>query len=130
MDKTTYRKLVTKRSMNKTQEAALYRLMQNNYQHDEMRDKLRDFMTAANTRDDFHEPDEQEVTAVLVGRTLDNAMGDEQMPDDSSYPEVMDGRHEYREKCIELRIDKIPICRLNLASLLALAANKWFPKKR
>lgn len=52
----------------------------------------------------FHEPDEQDLTAEVRGRAFDNAMMDES------------------EKHVVLKRDGIVIARLNLASLLGLAA--------
>jgi hypothetical protein len=73
---------------------------------------ISDFGEKANTRPDWHEPDEQEVTAVVVGTKLDNAFGETIRPG-----AIVEG---YQEIVICLRCDetgdKIAI---NLANLLA-----------
>jgi len=69
--------------------------------------KLQAFQTATNIRDDWHEPDNQQVTAVVTGNHLDNAMGDT-------------GR--CGEFVVRLSVDGVEICVVNLATLLAAAA--------
>jgi hypothetical protein len=95
------------------------RLQTNNYEWNETRKKLRDFARLAQVRSDWHEPHEQEVTAVCKGRTLDNANSDESLDweeEDLKFSTI-------RSKVIELRIAGEPICCINLATLLALATN-------
>lgn len=94
------------------QEALKQKLQADDYEWNETRRKLRDFASLARVRPDWHEPDEQEVTAVVKGRQLDNACGDGALAD----PKPI-------EKVVELKIDGEAICRINLATLLALAAN-------
>ena len=57
-------------------------------------------------RDDWHEPDEQEVDAVVHGNTFDNA------------------GFEY-EKHVIIKKDGEPVARINLATLLAFACDKY-----
>lgn len=61
-------------------------------------------------REDMHEPDEQEISATVVGDHLDNAMG--------TYVEP--GK-EYQEFVVILKNDKGKTLNVNLASLIALA---------
>lgn len=62
------------------------------------------------TRADWHEPDEQEISAIVIGRTLDNAFGDTVMDgDDGEFNVVL---FHYGE----------PVCVRNLATLLAEAS--------
>lgn len=55
---------------------------------------------------DWHEPDEQAVTAKVVGKTLDNAMGDS---------------GECNEMVVVIEKDGKEVHRINLATLLAIA---------
>jgi hypothetical protein len=56
----------------------------------------------AHVRHDWHEPDEQEITATVVGAKFDNAGLD-------------------HEKTVVLKIDRKVVGRINLATLCALA---------
>lgn len=69
-------------------------------------------------RSDWHEPDEQGVTAVVKGDDLDNAGF---WPQDEEEDE---GRPEwgYGELYVELRKDDVPVAAVNLATLLSWAA--------
>lgn len=80
------------------------------------RAKLKLFANLVGLRDDWHEPDVQGVSAVMVGRVFDNAHGD----DGLARPAAREGLDH--EKCIELRVNGKAICRVNLATVLALAA--------
>lgn len=64
-------------------------------------------------RDDMHEPDEQGVTAHVVGYTLDNAMGD-----DLHIKAIEEG---WQEIVVLITKDQNTTVTLNLASLIALA---------
>jgi hypothetical protein len=61
-------------------------------------------------RPDMHDPDEQEVSAKVVGNHLDNAMGNSVVVGD-----------RYQEFVVRLKRDRGTFVDLNLASLLALA---------
>jgi hypothetical protein len=78
------------------------------------RDKLRSFAEKYGLREDWHEPDEQEVSAVVRGRKLDNAYGDEgsalYWPDEAPY-----------EKVVVLKVGREEVLQVNLATILALA---------
>jgi hypothetical protein len=79
----------------------------------ETRDKIRAFAQAHQIRPNWHEPDEQEVKAEVVGNHLDNAGGDD-VYDDA----IEQGWQEFvvRLSGPHGSID------VNLASLLAIAA--------
>ena len=67
-------------------------------------------------RDDWHEPDEQDLTAKVYGNVFDNAMG----PGfEHAYgpPE-----NEYLEMFVELRKNHVPIAQVSLATLFAWAS--------
>lgn len=98
--------------MSTSKKALKKKLQKNNYRYDETRKKLQDFALLAGVRKDWHEPDEQEVTAIVKGRQLDNAGGDEGLDQEDPI-----------EKVVELYIDGEAICRINLATLLALACD-------
>ena len=74
---------------------------------DKTRKKLQDFARKYRLRHDWHEPDEQDVTARVLGKTLDNAMGD---------------TGDCNEMVVVLYVDKKERCRVNLATVLSLAA--------
>jgi hypothetical protein len=75
--------------------------------------KLQAFAQRYGLRPDWHEPDEQGVTATVVGRSLDNAHGDHGW------------KHKGKEmeKLIVLKVDGKEVMRVNLATVLALATN-------
>ena len=70
-------------------------------------------------RDDMHEPDEQGISAIVLGNHLDNAMGD--------YPEIMkrtwaeDGPSPHMEYVVCLQNEINEQVWINLATLIALA---------
>lgn len=66
-------------------------------------------------RDDWHEPDEQGLSARVVGQKLDNAFGD------SGF--VLDDDVDPVEMLVILRDGEGKTLRVNLASVLALAAS-------
>ena len=66
------------------------------------------FADATGVREDWHEPDEKDVTATTIGNTLDNAFGD-------------DPHNMANERIVLLRVRQGDPLPLNLASLLALA---------
>ena len=68
-------------------------------------------------RPDMHEPDEQGVKAHIIGDHLDNAMGN------GIFPELLE-KHAH-ELVVIIRRDDYdpPICRINLADLIAMARN-------
>ena len=80
-------------------------------------DKLQAFTISC--RDDMHEPDEQGISAVVLGNLLDNAMGD--------YPEVIkrsyadDGPSPFMEYVVCLKDEEGDQMWINLATLIALA---------
>jgi len=76
--------------------------------------KLRRFAKRHGMRHDWHEPDEQGVTAKVVGSKLDNAMGDE--------PYVMPWNGRVYEMVVCLKGPKGNTLNVNLATVLALAA--------
>lgn len=76
-------------------------------------EQLRDFATRHEIRDDWHEPDCRDVSAVVVGDHLDNAMGSEIVPE-----LIKTARHEF---VVVLRHESGDSCTLNLAAVLALA---------
>lgn len=67
----------------------------------------------ADCRPDMHEPDEQGITASIVGTRLDNAFGD--MIDGN----CIDGA--FQEQVVVLHRADGSSCRINLATLIALA---------
>jgi len=67
-------------------------------------------------RDDMHEPDEQELEARVVGYNLDNAYGDQVLPNF-----IMNGCQEF-VVILERRLPgKLMVETFNLATLIALA---------
>ena len=80
-------------------------------------DKLQMFTISC--RDDMHEPDEQGISAIVLGNHLDNAMGD--------YPEVIkrsyanDGPSPHMEYVVCLQNEQGDQMWINLATLIALA---------
>ena len=83
----------------------------------EQLDKLQEFTNSY--RDDMHEPDEQGISAVVLGNYLDNAMGD--------YPEVIQrawtdsGPSPSMEYVVCLQDEQGDQMWINLATLIALA---------
>ena len=71
-----------------------------------------DFANQSGVRKDWHEPDEQGVTAVVEGYHLDNAMGN---------------TGNCRELVVKLSINGKECCVVNLANLLAIAACTYGP---
>jgi hypothetical protein len=69
-------------------------------------------------RPDWHEPDEQEVTAIVWGDDFDNAGFWGHNPD-GSLDTYGDGRQEF---WVELSKDGQPVAEINLATLLAWAS--------
>lgn len=85
--------------------------------------RLLAFVDAVHPRSDWHEPDEQGITAEVVGRTLDNAFGDWPQygyiyPRDSKSCVPMEKIVVLQGNDGNLRTVEVS---LNLASLLALA---------
>jgi hypothetical protein len=78
------------------------------------REELQNFAAVHGLRPDWHEPDEQGVTAWTYGAVLDNAMGAGWVPDDSS----IDG-----EINVILIVNGVKEAVINLAELLAWAAD-------
>lgn len=72
-------------------------------------DNLRAFREAAGLRPDWHEPDEQDVDARIIGNHLDNAMGSQNSPDNVGEYNVVLTKHG------------VDIAVVNLATLLAWA---------
>lgn len=64
---------------------------------------------ALRVRPDWHEPDEQDVSAIVVGDHLDNAMGS-------------GVEHDHGEQQVILSVAGEPVACINLATLLAWAA--------
>ncbi len=75
------------------------------------RTKLRAFAEKYHLREDWHEPDEQGVSAVVRGRELDNAFGD---------GGGFEGERPF-EKVVVLKVNGEDTLQINLATLLALA---------
>lgn len=86
------------------------------YDYLEARQKmLARFATRKKLRIDWHEPDEDGVTAVVMGKSFDNAFGDD--------GRGMDGK--YIEKVVILRDEHSgEEVRINLATLFAIATYK------
>ena len=88
----------------------------NEYMVDKL-EKLIEF--SKECRDDMHEPDEQGISAIVLGNHLDNAFGD--------YPEIMkrtwaeDGPSPHMEYVICLQKENGEQLWINLATLIALA---------
>lgn len=74
---------------------------------------LWEFAKAYGLRKDWHEPDEQDITAVVTGYHLDNAMGEDQGPLAPYY-------HEF---VVHLFVNESYKLSINLATLLAIAAS-------
>lgn len=68
-------------------------------------------------RDDWHEPDEQEISAKITGLNFDNAMGEAIAGQEITVVLYYDHGEEGGGKTEELRI--------NLANLLAMATTPW-----
>lgn len=66
-------------------------------------------------RSDWHEPDEQEVTATTHGVTFDNAGF-------WGKPYIASDGHEFTEQYVTLHKDGEPVAVVNLATLFAWAA--------
>ena len=84
------------------------------------------FAHEAKVRPDWHEPDEQGVEASVVGDHLDNAMGNTIM-NEAMNTTLVTGKDTYmlsysQEFVVEIRGPHILKLRINLASLLAIAA--------
>lgn len=78
--------------------------------------KLADFATRKGLRLDWHEPDEQDITAVVEGREFDNAYGDAGRTKDSD---------PYWEQIVILRDEGTgEEMQINLATLFAIATYK------
>ena len=73
------------------------------------RKNLQKFAEKYGLSDDWHEPDQKEVTAFVSGKYLDNAMGDS---------------GDCQEMVIMLLVAGKHILSVNLANILALAAEK------
>lgn len=67
-------------------------------------------------RPDWHEPDEQEVTAHVGGHCFDNAGF---WPESNCSKDIVDGKAS--EMYVELRKAGLPIAQVNLATLFAMA---------
>lgn len=65
-------------------------------------------------RDDMHEPDEQGISASVVGTRLDNAFGDE------ITPKFLERGHQEIVVCLHRQHENAHI-QINLATLIALA---------
>ncbi len=74
---------------------------------------LKKFAAEFKVRPDWHEPDNQNVTAVVTGKSLDNAMGEDQ----EGLPPY------YQELVVHLFVDDSFKLSINLATLLAIAAD-------
>lgn len=70
-------------------------------------DNLLAFVRATGPRPDWHEPDEQDITAIVHGDHLDNAFGTD-----------ITGAHGFQEYVVELRSGEMRL-RINLANLFA-----------
>jgi len=79
----------------------------------EAREQLIKFRDENRIRHDWHEPDEQGVSAIVTGVKLDNAFGTFQ-PGGCTY---------YQELMVHLEKDGKLALSLNLADILALATN-------
>lgn len=71
---------------------------------------------AQGVRDDWHEPDEQDIEAIVVGNHLDNAHGNHVHPDTADFQEFVVRLYERQGGG-----DTTLLGDFNLASLLALA---------
>lgn len=80
------------------------------------RDELRELASELGVRRDWHEPDEQEVTATTHGVSFDNAgfWGE-------TFRSSFDGR-EFTEQYVVLHKGGTPVAAVNLATLFAWAA--------
>lgn len=77
-----------------------------------IKEQLKQFASTSRVRADWHEPDEQNVSASVTGNHLDNAFGSCQ----DGLPE------DYQEFVVHLKA-KNEILDINLADLLAIAAS-------
>ena len=73
---------------------------------------LQEFAKTYGLRKDWHEPDEQDVTAVVTGCHLDNAKGEHQAGMEPQYHELV----------VHLAVNGSYKLSVNLATLLAIAA--------
>lgn len=83
----------------------------------EQRDALRAFAKKHGLRGDWHEPDEQGVSARVVGSKLDNAFGSEIAPAGSPMS-------EFQEFVVILKQEDGEELKINLANLLSMACSK------
>lgn len=74
-------------------------------------------------RHDWHEPDEQEVTARVKGAHLDNAFGS--TAKDYISHDYAEGPVDYGEYNVIISQDGQEVAVVNLASLLAFACDTW-----
>ena len=77
---------------------------------EEMKDDLQEFQEKFGLRKDWHEPDEQGISAKVIGKQLDNTFG-----------EMIDFPN--REYVVVLYHNKKEVGRINLATLLAVACS-------
>jgi hypothetical protein len=87
--------------------------------------ELRALQKEHDLRLDWHEPDEANVDAVVVGKKLDNAFG-EDVYEDSKYRNIFTDVKDYKflgdqEFVVILTKNKKEVYRINLATLLAVA---------
>lgn len=79
------------------------------------RNELRELAKELKVRDDWHEPDEQGLTAEVYGTTFDNA---------GFWPGVYEAYEDLTEKHVVISQDGEEIAAVNLATLLAWASEE------
>lgn len=79
------------------------------------RNELRELAKELKVRDDWHEPDEQGLTAEVYGTTFDNA---------GFWPGIYEHYKDLTEKHVVISQDGEEIAAVNLATLLAWASEE------
>jgi len=79
------------------------------------RNELRELAKELKVRDDWHEPDEQGLTAEVYGTTFDNA---------GFWPGVHEAYEDLTEKHVVISQDGEEVAAVNLATLLAWASEE------
>ena len=89
------------------------------------RTELQEVAAQLGVRPDWHEPDEQEVTAHVFGHSFDNAGFWPADPLRQPYSRATDPDSESLEMYVELRKAGLPVGQINLATLFAMACGMF-----
>lgn len=80
------------------------------------KNQLKEIAKMLGVRNDWHEPDEQEVTAKVIGKHLDNA---------GFYGLDCGLPNKNQELCVVIYQDKKPVAEIDIATLLAFACDTY-----